>query len=94
LKTLPAQYGPPLCRPEGDGRVFAALRATGARLSPTDAAVVSGCSESGNAFRLTILAALGFVLELFIVEEELLASGEDEIRTAVDALQNLVLEFH
>jgi hypothetical protein len=56
--------------------------------------MVSGCPESGNAFRLAILAALGFVLELFVVEEELLAGGEDEIRTAVDALQNLVLEFH
>ena len=37
---------------------------------------------------------LGIVLELLVVEEELLARGEDEIRPAVHALQHLVLEFH
>jgi hypothetical protein len=36
----------------------------------------------------------GVVLELFIVKEDLLASGEDELGTAVDALQYSIREFH
>ena len=42
----------------------------------------------------TILATLGLVLELFVVEEELLTRGEYEICAAINALQHLVLELH
>jgi hypothetical protein len=31
---------------------------------------------------------------LFVVEEKLLASGEDKVGTAVNAFENLILEFH
>ena len=42
----------------------------------------------------TILATLGLVLELFVVEEELLTRGEYEICAAINAFQYLVLELH
>src|SRR5262249_26831572 len=34
------------------------------------------------------------VLELLVVKEKLFACGKDKIGTAVDTLENLVLEFH
>jgi hypothetical protein len=37
---------------------------------------------------------LGIVLELFVVEEELLARGEHKLGAAVTTLQNPVDEFH
>ena len=60
---------------------------------------LEACSDRSRADRckplvLAILAALGFVLELFVVEEKLFARGEHEIGTAVNALQHPVLEFH
>jgi hypothetical protein len=51
-------------------------------------------SQNGNSLRLARLATLGFVLELLIVEKQLLSGRKDEIRAAIDALENLVLEFH
>jgi hypothetical protein len=43
---------------------------------------------------LTGLAALGFIFKLFVAEKELFARREYEICPAINALQNLVLEFH
>jgi hypothetical protein len=51
-------------------------------------------SEDRNTLRFAGFAALGFVLKLLVVEKQLLACGEDEIRTAINALQHSVLEFH
>jgi hypothetical protein len=51
-------------------------------------------SQCLGAFTLAVLAAFGFVLELFIVEEELFTSGENEVGAAVHTLENLVLEVH
>jgi hypothetical protein len=45
-------------------------------------------------FGLTGLAALGFVLKAFVGEEELFASGKDELRPAVDAFEGLIAVFH
>jgi len=45
-----------------------------------------GGADNGGALQLAGLAALGFVLELFIVEEKLFASSEEKFRAAVDAL--------
>lgn len=39
-------------------------------------------------------AALGQILELFVVKEKLLAGSKYEILTAVDTLKHSVLEFH
>lgn len=51
-------------------------------------------SQNRNSLGFTGFAALGFVSELLIVEEQLLPGGKDEIRAAVNALQHLILEFH
>jgi hypothetical protein len=58
--------------------------------------MMSGVYRSQNRDPLSFagLAPLGFVPELFIVEEQLLPGGKNEIRAAVDALQHLILEFH
>jgi hypothetical protein len=37
---------------------------------------------------------LGIVLELFVVKEQLLARGKDELRTAIETLQNSVDKVH
>lgn len=47
-----------------------------------------------RAFFLALFTALGFVLELFVVEEKLFTSGENKIRATIDTLQNFVLELH
>jgi hypothetical protein len=51
-------------------------------------------AEHGDPLGLASLAALGFVLELFVVKEKLFPGSEDEITAAVDTLQHLVLKFH
>lgn len=51
-------------------------------------------ADSSNAFSFAGLAALGLVLELFVVEEKLFAGGEEKLRAAIDALEQPVLEFH
>ncbi len=43
---------------------------------------------------LASLAALGFVLELFVVKEKLFPGSENEITPTVDTFQHLVLKFH
>ena len=47
-----------------------------------------------RAFGLALLAALGIVLEILVVKEELLARGKDEFGAAINALQYLIGEFH
>jgi hypothetical protein len=47
-----------------------------------------------HSLRLAVLTSLRLVLELFVVEEKLLACCKDEVPTAVNALEDLVLEFH
>ncbi len=96
LETLPAENRPPLCRLEGHSGFLATLRADGARLH----LLVRGVSRRGHGAHhrsplgLAGLTALGLVLKLLIVKEQLLPGRKDEIRTAVDTLQHLVLEFH
>jgi hypothetical protein len=51
-------------------------------------------ADGRQTLRLAVLATLRFVLELLVVEEELFACREDEVLTAVNAFQGLVLEFH
>jgi hypothetical protein len=47
-----------------------------------------------GALRLALLAALGVVLEILVVEEQLFACGKDEVGTAINALENFIREFH
>ena len=50
--------------------------------------------EGLGTFGFAAFAPFGFVLKLFIVEKQLLASSEDEVGAAIDTLENLVLELH
>jgi hypothetical protein len=47
-----------------------------------------------SSLAFAALASLGFVPELLIVEKHLLPGGKNEIRSAVNALQHLILKFH
>ena len=51
-------------------------------------------SHDRHSLAFAVLAAFGFVLELFIVEEQLFTRCEHEFRATIDALQNLILVFH
>ena len=63
-------------------------------LDPLVVAAVLRQSQGLSALGLAVFAALGFVLELFVVEEELFTSGEDEVAATIDTLEDLVLEVH
>jgi hypothetical protein len=51
-------------------------------------------SKNGDALGLAGFAALGLVLELFVVEKQLFPGGKNEVGAAVDAGQYLILKFH
>jgi len=87
LEAGAAQYRPALCRLERNRGFRTAVRTSGACLRPHPGA-------PAGALRLALLAALGVVLELFVVEEELLAGCENEFGAAIDALQNSVCKVH
>jgi hypothetical protein len=95
-EAFAAEDGAVLRGAEGDRSLLATLGTGG---SSFDASVVvgiawSGGGENGYALGLTGLAALGLVLELFVEEKELFPGGKNEVGTAVDAGQYLVLKFH
>jgi len=93
LKALPAEHWPPLRGAKWHGCLFPTLRAGSPRLDLGVA--LSRCrSQYRDALTLAGLAALGFVLELLVVEKELFTGGKDEIRTAIYALEYFVLELH
>jgi hypothetical protein len=52
------------------------------------------CPYVRTSLGLTCLAAFRVVLEFFLEKEELLSSRENELRCALNALQNSVREFH
>ena len=80
---------------EGDSRFLLASGTDCLSLHPlkTSGVAVRNPQRLG-ALGFATLATLGFVFELFIVEEELLAGGKNEISSAIDTLQNLILELH
>jgi hypothetical protein len=43
-------------------------------------------ANHGHSLALAVLAAFGFVLELFVVEKQLFTRCEHEIRATIDAL--------
>jgi len=94
LEAFPAKYRASLRRLERDRGFLAALGADRPRFYFRIAARRSLRAQHAGPLRLARLTPLGLVLELLIVEEQLLPSSEHEIRAAVHALQNLVLEFH
>ena len=87
LETASAQYGPALGWLEGDSGLGAALRTRGAGFRTHFLA-------STNPLCLALLATLGIVLELLVVEEDLLARSKDEFRAAVNTGEYAISEFH
>jgi hypothetical protein len=89
LEALTTKHGSPLCRFEGDGRLDAAFRALSASLGSRESCHSGTRTWTQHcracAFELAGFASLGIVLELFVEEEKLFASGEDELTTAICA---------
>jgi len=97
LKALPAEDRASLRRSKWHSRLLAAARARGLRFHLGITVVLSGHrgrTEDRDPLALACLAALWLVLELFVVEEQLLPSREDEVGPTVNTLQHLVLKFH
>ena len=97
LEAFATENRTSLGRPEGYGSFLAAGRAVGAgfgALIVAAATVVAGRPYLPRPLGLARFTAFRLVLELFIVEKKLLARREDEVRAAVHALQNPILEFH
>ena len=94
LKALSAKHWTSLRRLERHGGFPLAPGADRFGFNSLVVAAILWQSQGLGPFAFTVFAAFGFVLELFIVKEELFASGEDEIGAAVHALENLVLELH
>ena len=96
-EAFTAEDGTALRGAKGDGRLFAALTAGrpgfNARIV-LPLANTGNSGEHGRALGLAGFAALGRVLELFVVEEKLFAGGKNKFRTAIDAGQYLVLKIH
>ena len=94
LEALAAENGPSLGGAERDRCFAAALGANGRGFySSGRSASLSAIGRARLALRLTGPAALRLVPELFFVVKLLLARGENEVRTAVDALENPILKF-
>jgi hypothetical protein len=92
LKALAAIHRAALRRLERNGRLFSALRANRLRLYALDASrtrFIPLCSIC-----LAGLAALGLVLESLVRKKHLLAGRENEFRSTIGALQDLVMVFH
>ena len=94
LETFATEHRPPLGRTKRHRRLFAALRAVCAGFRFRERVTVRTDSRAGSPLPFAVLASLGFVLELLIMEEQLFPGCEYEIRTTIHTLQNLVLEFH
>ena len=81
---------------EGHCRLLPALRALHGDFNPLPD---TGCLRSGNGCEPFILgllarfATLGFVLQTFVVKEDLLASRPDEIISTINTLNRAVFEF-
>ena len=89
-EAFPAVDRSALSRFKGDCGFTPALRARGHGFALGEAATTPGGTL---ALSLTGLATLGFVLKILVVEEVLFSRCKDEICSAIDALEDAVLEF-
>ena len=94
LEALPAKHRTTLRGFEWDRSLLLAPGADGLGFYSLIIAPTLGKAERLRAFGLAVLTTFGFVLELFVVEEKLLAGSENEIGAAIHALEDLVLELH
>lgn len=93
LETFPAKHRSSLSRLEWDRCLFTAIRADGSSFN-FRIVRVRRQSKRRRALALTGFATLGLILKLLVVEEKLFPGRENEILSAINALQNPVLEFH
>jgi hypothetical protein len=94
LKAFAAKYRASLGRLEWDRSFALAPRTNRLGFYPLVVPSPLRKTERLRAFFLAPFTALGFVLELFVVEEKLFTGREHEICAAVNTLQNLILELH
>ena len=94
LEAFAAKYWTSLGRFEWHRSFALAARTDCLGLYPLVVASPLRQTERAGPFFLALFTALGFVLELFVVKEELFTGCEHEICAAVDTLQNLILELH
>jgi hypothetical protein len=94
LKALPAKHWTSLRRLERHGGFPLAPGADRFGFNSLVIAAILWQSQGLGPFAFAVFAAFWFVLELFIVKEELFASSEDEVGATVYTLENLVLELH
>ena len=93
LEAFPAKHGTTL-RWLKRNRGFLATLRTGSSGFHLWVRTRSSDAERACPLCFTGLAPLRLVFELLIVEEELFPSREDEVSTAIDTLEDLVLKFH
>jgi hypothetical protein len=90
-ETFPAIHRATLSRFKGDCGFTAALRARGHGFGFGEPATTT--PRRTLALGLTAFAALRLILEVLVVEEVLFSRCKDEICSAIDALEDAVLEF-
>src|SRR5215831_10424423 len=89
LEAFLAEDRTALRRLEGDGRLLAARRTIRNGFHPLAS---DGASRTAGPLAFARFAALRFVLEILVGEELLFSSRPDELRAAVHALKDSVLE--
>jgi len=87
LETAAAEHGSALGGLKGDSGFGSAFRTGGTSFRAHFLA-------AADPFRLALLAALGVVLELLVVEKKLLTRGEYELCPAINARQDSVCILH
>jgi hypothetical protein len=92
LEAFTAVHWAPLRGLKRNGCLFPALRAHRFRFDALDASRTSFIPLC--AICLAGLATLGLVLESLVCEKHLLAGCEDEFRSTIGALQDLVMVVH
>jgi hypothetical protein len=94
LEAFAAKHRTALRWLERDSSFPLAAGADGLGFNSLIIAAILRQSQCLGAFTLAVFAAFRFVFELFIVEEKLFASGENEIGATIYTLENFVLEVH
>jgi hypothetical protein len=87
LKAGTAEHWPALGRLEWHSGFGPALGTSGPSLG-------ANLLVSTNPLRLALLATLGVVLELLVVEKDLLAGCKNKLGAAVDTCEYSIGEFH
>src|SRR5262249_10329049 len=92
LEAFLAEHGASLRRPERHRRFLATGRARGHGFDPL--AGRSSAGRPGGALAFTGFASLRLVLEVLVGEKLLFARRPDELRAAIHAPEDPVLELH